>query len=601
MSNFNYKKLTPFKWFVLENFPFIEADFDALTDWQLLCKLGNEINKIINSTNTLGTQVEDLTNYFNNLDVQEEINNKLDEMAESGELEEIIAQYLNSTGILCFNSVADMKNSDNLINGSFCKTFGYYTFNDGGQGLYKIRNIKTSDIIDNGLIIPIDENLIAELIFNNTINIKQFGAKGNNETDDTLIFQNAINNVPDATKIIIPNGKYILSNKLSLPDTSENKYIILEGQNRDTTELLFNIQDDNISCAIEMLGSSTSILNKCIIKNLKIKNIKENDISSTNGINLGYNMQINCLENISISGFYDNIDLGQNNWSFTLYHIRSLNARNNGVYGWGVLNNIHFVGCDIMDNKNANIYLRSAMNCSIENTDFSVYNHGVYGIYLYYCNSINILNCYYESAENCDEILSGIYAEQVQGLTINSLDSSINAIKENYSVIHLIYVNGSVISGFNLKNTSSQKCSYGIYYESSYNNQLNACYFTNVKTCVYITLSNVILAGGMHISYANIIKSIETSTNGLVSGYIRNDVFEKSQINQYAKPSCHLIGINAITVGTTADRPYVFSVGQIYRDTSLNKIIFGASMPTFDENGQVTGGNTWVDVDNVIV
>lgn len=500
-----------------------------------------------------------------------------------------------------FNTVADMKAYQGLVEGDMAITLGYYEANDGGEGLYKIRNIKTSDIIDNGLIIPIDENLIAELIFNNTINIKQFGAKGNNETDETLIFQNAINNVPDATKIIIPNGKYILSNKLSLPDTSKNNYIILEGQNRDTTELLFNIQNDNVSCAIEMLGSSTTILNKCIIKNLKIKNIKENDLSSTNGINLEYNLQINCLENISISGFYDNINLGQHNWSFTLYHIRSLNARNNGVYGWGVLNNIHFVGCDIMDNKNANIYLRSAMNCSIENTDFSVYNHGVYGIYLYYCNSINILNCYYESAENCDEIVAGIYAEQVQGLTINSLDSSINAIKENYSVIYFKLVNGSVISGFNLKNTSSQKCSYAIYYDSSYNNQLDACYFANVKTCVYITLSNVILTGGMHISYDNIIKSIETSTNGLVSGYIRNDVFEKSQINQYAKPSCHLIGINAITLGTTVDRPYVFSVGQIYRDTSLNKIIFGASMPTFDENGQVTGGNTWVDVNNVIV
>ena len=32
MSNFIYKNMTPFKWFVLENFPFIKADFDALTD-----------------------------------------------------------------------------------------------------------------------------------------------------------------------------------------------------------------------------------------------------------------------------------------------------------------------------------------------------------------------------------------------------------------------------------------------------------------------------------------------------------------------------------------------------------------------------------------
>lgn len=93
MNKFNFNKLTPFKWFVLENFPFIEADFDALTEWQLFCKLGKEINKIINSENTLGTQMENVTNafidlqnyvnnYFENLDVQDEINNKLNEMTQ---------------------------------------------------------------------------------------------------------------------------------------------------------------------------------------------------------------------------------------------------------------------------------------------------------------------------------------------------------------------------------------------------------------------------------------------------------------------------------------------------------------------------------------
>lgn len=105
MNKFNFNKLTPFKWFVLENFPFIEADFDALTEWQLFCKLGKEMNKIINSENTLGTQMENITNafielqnyvndYFKNLDVQEEINNKLNEMVEDGTLTTIINENI---------------------------------------------------------------------------------------------------------------------------------------------------------------------------------------------------------------------------------------------------------------------------------------------------------------------------------------------------------------------------------------------------------------------------------------------------------------------------------------------------------------------------
>lgn len=93
-NNYDYKRLCPFKWFVLENFPFIEADFDALTNWQLFCKLGKEINKIIESLNKMGIAVENISDYFDNLDVQEEINNKLDDMAESGELAEIINQEI---------------------------------------------------------------------------------------------------------------------------------------------------------------------------------------------------------------------------------------------------------------------------------------------------------------------------------------------------------------------------------------------------------------------------------------------------------------------------------------------------------------------------
>ena len=127
MNKFEYRKLTPFKWFVIENFPFIEADFDAITEWQLFEKLGNEINKVINSQNTVGLQMEEVTNnmislqefvenYFDNLDVQDEINNKLNEMAESGELAEIISQYLQLSGIFSYNNLEEMLSATNLTN-----------------------------------------------------------------------------------------------------------------------------------------------------------------------------------------------------------------------------------------------------------------------------------------------------------------------------------------------------------------------------------------------------------------------------------------------------------------------------------------------------
>lgn len=179
-KNFNYKKLCPFKWFVLQNFPFIEADFDAITNWQLFCKLGEEMNKIINSTNILGTQVENLTeyvsNYFDNLDVQDEINAKLDEMAEGGQLQEIISQYINLNAIITFSNVEELKASENLVAGSVAQTLGYYNIGDGGNAQYYIVDDNSLNT-DDSFVIQLDNGLKAVLQYNEKVSILQLGGR----------------------------------------------------------------------------------------------------------------------------------------------------------------------------------------------------------------------------------------------------------------------------------------------------------------------------------------------------------------------------------------------------------------------------------------
>lgn len=134
------------------------------------------------------TELKDyVDNYFDNLDVQEEINNKLDDMAEQGQLADIISQYLNSIAIFCFDNVSDMKDSANLINGSYARTLGYYAKNDGGGALYKIRTITNDDVIDEAFIIEMNDagnTLVAELIMASAINVDQCGAYGDDSHDD---------------------------------------------------------------------------------------------------------------------------------------------------------------------------------------------------------------------------------------------------------------------------------------------------------------------------------------------------------------------------------------------------------------------------------
>ena len=71
---------------------------DSLSYYELLCKVVAKLNETISLANTTSDGFEQLTNYvntyFDDLNVQNQINNKLDSMAQSGELAEIINEQI---------------------------------------------------------------------------------------------------------------------------------------------------------------------------------------------------------------------------------------------------------------------------------------------------------------------------------------------------------------------------------------------------------------------------------------------------------------------------------------------------------------------------
>ena len=102
-----YKPLTPFRLFVKSNFPFIENTYESLDNYGLYCKVVEYLNNVIANENTVESNVQALydafvslntyvSDYFDNLDVQNEINNKLDEMATSGQLQIMVANIFSS-------------------------------------------------------------------------------------------------------------------------------------------------------------------------------------------------------------------------------------------------------------------------------------------------------------------------------------------------------------------------------------------------------------------------------------------------------------------------------------------------------------------------
>lgn len=311
--------------FVLENFPLLTDDFDAMTYYGALCKIVDYMKKLIDNETSLENnmtalydaynQLQDYVNhYFDNLDIQEEINNKLDEMAEQGVLADIIAQYIQLQGILAYNSVADMKVATNLVDGSFAETYGYYSYGDGGSAKYKIRQVTNQDVEDDAFIIALnDTNLVAELIVdNNTIDVKTMGAKGDGETDDSIAIQKAFDYFDVSTpsfendmkgKVVFSTGNYVISQTIKIPYTVSVDFckstITADDNGIFTSDFMFFI---NTTDGIDWIQAYPPY--KQEIQNAYI-------IGNSNGINAFLTLACTNFKNILFQGFKCGIRYGE--------------------------------------------------------------------------------------------------------------------------------------------------------------------------------------------------------------------------------------------------------------------------------------------------
>lgn len=274
-------KNAPFKHFCMSIGAIPTSYLDSLDYYETLLWLIKYLEEVIIPTvNNNGEAVSELQrlfielknfvdNYFDNLDVQEEINNKLDEMVEDGTLQTIIGDFLNANALWCFDTVEDMKSATNLINGSYAKTLGYYSTNDGGEGIYLITN--SNDTEDNGSVINLTSGLQAHLItLNNEINVKQFGAKGNNIDNDTEKIQKSIDYAKNNNySIFIPNGTYLISNIVinrTLKIRGEGANSVIKSINENESDSLIKfLNNGNFRSEISHLrinGNSSNNTNK---------------------------------------------------------------------------------------------------------------------------------------------------------------------------------------------------------------------------------------------------------------------------------------------------------------------------------------------------
>ena len=470
MNKFEFNKLCPFKWFVLENFPFIEADFDAITNYQLYCKVVEYLNKVIENNNAIGIQTENLTNafielqnyvnnYFENLDVQDEINNKLDEMAEAGTLEEIISSYINTNAILGFNTVDNLKNATNLINGSFAKTLGFYIKNDGGQGLYKIRTITNQDVVDEMLILSLsDENLVAELIINdNTINLKQIGVKADdNNFNNNSDILSTIFNRETKYKFYLPEGEYKITTTINLTRRCDNFIFFGDGHKSDQgqkTGSILNYSGNGYCIEFEQRCWRSQMF--------------DFDIICENGSGIHFNENISGSKFTNINIKVKNIGLKIDRSGYSYWHrIDILDNENSTDFkaieciynGGGSIEYLYFTECTFAsyygtytDGDSYGIYSNHLNHCYIQDCDFVRLNYCFYlaseqnskEIYITKTNFIaKKCNIYLKSKANS---IGGVY---ILGNSFSIYDNNARVLKTeregSYYTRGLIYDNNHI-------------------------------------------------------------------------------------------------------------------------------------------------------------
>ena len=195
-SNFHDLNLD---WIISEVKKAIEG-FKALSD------------KTDNFETTLNNALEYINNYFKNLDVQVEINNKLEEMKENGELADIIAAFLKAPNY--YLSVQSMVADTSITNNSVAITASYNTAGNDGSCLYWIHRPKSYDFE-----IALSNNLYAYPCPMGIPTVREFGAIANNDIETPL--KNLINYSTTTNNPCDISGQYQLTN----PQYINKKYL----------------------------------------------------------------------------------------------------------------------------------------------------------------------------------------------------------------------------------------------------------------------------------------------------------------------------------------------------------------------------------------
>lgn len=410
------------------------------------------------------------------------------------------------------NQNTGMKYSDNFVAGMICHTNGFHVSGDGGSAWYEISDSLPAGVNEANEMDVIEcGDLFATLIHGKEINVKQFGAKGDENTDDHDVLQYCFTLASDNDyTVIIPCGYiFATTQPLSIP---KNANLLMYSYIKYTgTETALTIGQSGVRYQKRrrfriMLtsGKTSGIMPNSI--GLHMINVSDSNIELESVIGFETNV---LLHGDNAPFGYNRIQLNEIEYGKTQLHLLAGNAGENNN-GW-VNENIFYGGrfATSSDNDfyrlwtgikiqgtlptrkpNQNIFIKPSIEGALYAVDIAIANtNKFYNIRTEGC--VNALNTDNDSFYNYLECGYGASNEVSNYNAANFVKSETNASFENYN--ETIYDSG-FIPEYSASNDNYCTLGKTLFYVDSGTN----LYATPYKVVKY---NNGIEVGNRNVSF----------------------------------------------------------------------------------------------------
>lgn len=434
----------------LTNFPYIEKDFDAVTDYELLCLVVDHLNEVIKNSNEQNTAIQNLynafvalkdyvDNYFENLDVQEEIDSKLDEMAKDGTLAKIInTEIFNDLNEKINNAIikSDPQTMNELFLNRILRTFernsnnpehvsgedyavlqgGCYT----GNNKIIIARLRRNDLNEVLLqeISLYDSSVIRQITLQlNHANSIAYNPNNRKLYITSLVMNENDENIPLQYLYVIDYTTFTLESTISLDvpltegvhsvsyDIETNKYYIAtEETNNNNSLKLYEMNINNYSLTEINLSDYSNLLNKTYNNDILVYNDYLYVLKFNPQVLLCFNLQNNKLYNVyNIPNYSDGSSIGELQNISLKYDSEEKDfiiGTNRLECDNGFYNMFQYFNCNVFYNINNNIMPKYNNNEIVLNVDIN-------------SNSINPNGTNSNKFKHISEALE--YAQQLDG------------------------------------------------------------------------------------------------------------------------------------------------------------------------------------------